>query len=149
MDDSPGVDSDYDVGVGVARLAAEQYLPRGAVVQPRATPAQRANILLDALPDRIRVGPHDFRLVKADPFDSRSVFGALDLKAGELRLAPHASPSNLVDTLLHECLHGLWRFAGLGDEVKEEPAVTAAAGGLIGLFRDNDWLLGWIAGAVK
>jgi hypothetical protein len=133
-------------GQEVDRRLLEVQNALEAKIVPRLSAPRRAQELIDLLPEAIRIGPHDFRIVRVSHFDSDHRYGALDFKAHELRLAPHASPTNLVDTVLHEALHGVWMFSGLvaSEQIKEEPAVTAVASGLTALFRDNDWLAGWI-----
>jgi hypothetical protein len=116
----------------------------------KAPPAERARILLAALPATVRIGPHDYAIARFDGFgDGGSRYGSIDFLASVLRLSDHASPTNLADTFFHEVVHGIWRNAALEKESTEEVVAGAFGAGLVGLFRDNPWLAGWIAGAVK
>lgn len=115
----------------------------------RASPEVRARILLNVLPASVRIGPHDFRIVRASNFENTGTFGHVDGKAQEIRIWPHSSPTNLVDTFLHECLHVMWKQAGLGEKNDEETVVAVYGCAVTALHRDNPWLAGWIGGAVQ
>lgn len=134
------------VDVGALERAVLEAPP-----EPRAPPAERARTLHAALPDVVRIGPHDFSLRKCMALgDRESRFGSTNFLTHEVTIVEHASPTNLVDTLLHEALHAVLRNAAVHvDPVLEEQVVGAVAPGLVGLFRDNPWLAGWIAGAVR
>lgn len=115
----------------------------------RASPEVRARILLDCLPESVRIGPHDYRIVRKSTFENAGHFAQIDPKAQEIRLWPHSSPTNLVDSFFHECVHAIWRQAGLGGEAQEESVATTFAVSLTALHRDNPWLAGWINGAMQ
>jgi hypothetical protein len=51
------------------------------------------------------------------------------------------------NTLLHECLHAIWKTQGIKewiDKEDEEPIVNAIANGLTQMFRDNPQLFTWL-----
>lgn len=121
-----------------------------AVVAHRAPPAVRARTLLDSLPDVVRIGAHDYAIQRISSFHGEDRFGLCDHVDQAIRMAPHASPTDLAETFLHECLHAVWRRRALEKSGEgAERVVSTLADALVGLFRDNPWLAGWIAGAVR
>jgi hypothetical protein len=115
----------------------------------RASPEVRARILLDCLPESVRVGPHDFAIARQSAFDGDGYLGRVDFKNNVIRMKPHASPTALVETFLHECLHVVWHHGGFVEDGKEEPVIEVFGAALVSLHRDNPWLAGWISGAVQ
>jgi hypothetical protein len=120
-----------------------------APVERRASPEVRARILFDCLPESVRIGPHEYRIDRQSVFNGEGMLGTLDYKESAIRLKPHPTPSTLVDTLLHECVHAMWWQAGLERTGDKEPVAQMLGAGLTALFRDNPWLAGWISGAVQ
>jgi hypothetical protein len=121
-------------------------------IDRQASPRERVAILIQALPDTVRIGPHDYAVRAWNALEGESArrFAQIDHLQLVISVSEsHAAPSQLCDTFVHELLHGVWRHADLGEEAKEERSVTVFAGGLVALFRDNPWLPGWIAGACK
>ena len=55
------------------------------------------------------------------------------------------SPVKAADTLLHEAGHAIYATYALADEDKEERIVAVFATAWAQVFRDNPWLLGWLA----
>ena len=141
----------YGIGAGTTPGGIKiDVVDRPRVVSTtRASPEVRARILLDCLPESVRIGPHDFAIVRVSAFENTSTFGLVDGKAQHIRLWPHSSPTNLVDTFLHECLHVMWKQASLGEKNDEETVVGVYGTALVALHRDNPWLAGWISGAVQ
>jgi len=118
----------------------------------KLTPRERAEALVKALPATVRIGPHDYAIRTWDPLqaESHKRFAEIDHLCLVISLSElHASPTQFLDSLLHEMLHGVWRHGDLDKESPEERAVGVLSTGLVGLFRDNPWLTGWIASAVK
>jgi hypothetical protein len=118
----------------------------------RRTPAERAKILIDALPETVRIGSHDYALVRMPALEtsSKNRWGECSHIEATIRISEaFPTPTKLIETFLHEMLHGLWFTHSVYDEDREEQTCDKVAKGLTCLFRDNPWLAGWIAGALK
>ena len=129
-----------------------------AYVDPRNTfaePSDPATRLFNKLPTTIRIGAHDYRIVKLSRLESEQRQVAAEFRpiVGEITLAFNVLPTRMADALLHEALHGLFRHTALNNdgvsEFREESVVSHLAEGLTSLFRDNPWLTGWLAEAVR
>lgn len=99
------------------------------------------------LPDTIRIGLHDYAIVKWNSNTSlgRGRSGECASIEQEIRLSSgHPSCTQLIDTFLHEALHAVYWVYGVHDEDKEERVVSVFSTALTTLFRDNPWLASWI-----
>ena len=106
--------------------------------------------LLSALPKRLRLGSQTYRIkIVSFPTEKR-VWGEFDSDEHLIKLSP-AMPTRerLVETVLHELLHGVWATRNIADETKEESAVSDLAPGLLCLFRDNPRFLSWLRRAIR
>lgn len=111
------------------------------------TPAERGRAAVLALPDRMRIGPFEYRIKKFTPgeAESRGLFGehsSLEQTIFIRETMPSAIKA--VDTLLHEALHAIFWAYNVDDSDKEERTVATLSTGLTALYRDNPWLLEWI-----
>lgn len=111
------------------------------------TPAK----LVASLPEKIRVGPFDMRLIPMETYTANAmeVFGYF--KRDEQVIAFEATPSTcegIADTLLHEILHAIWWAYGIEDRDEEERTVATMATAWTQVYRDNPWLLKWLAKAL-
>lgn len=101
-----------------------------------------------ALPLFMRVGPFDFCITKWTPAQAQGAqrFGECSPCEQEIRIQSNMTSSpKAADTFLHETLHALYWVADLGDGEKEEHVVGHLSSGLVQLYRDNPWLLTWLA----
>ena len=103
---------------------------------------------VDRLPDHIRVGPFDIKIIKWSVHEAvgRSCFGEFSGAAMYIALQQDMpSPIKAVDTLLHEVIHAIFWTYRILDEDKEERTATLISRGMTQVHRDNAWLAPWIA----
>jgi len=104
---------------------------------------------LGELPRTLKIGAYDW-VITFEASDSE-LEGQAEWETHFVRLWPAAltSPSHVVGTVLHECLHvifGNQRLESLKrtKEDREEQIVGGFEAGLVSLFRDNPKFLTWI-----
>jgi hypothetical protein len=103
---------------------------------------------IEALPRALKVGPFDFGIEKlsAQRAIGEDCFGEFSLCEGQIALQlDMPSPVKAADTLLHEAGHAIYATYSLADEDREERIVAVFATGWAQVFRDNCWLLAWLA----
>lgn len=104
---------------------------------------------LNQLPERIHVGAHPVRIKVFEPGDktAHGVWGQYDMDTQTIWLSrefPSLTFMGMIFT--HELLHAIWHAQGLNEDGEhEERVVTLVATGLTQVYRDNPWLLEWIA----
>ena len=106
---------------------------------------------IEALPQAMRVGPFDFGIEKlsAQRAMDKDYFGAFSPCEGRIALQlDMPSPLKAADTLLHEAGHAIYSTYGLADADDEERVVGTFATAWAQIFRDNPWMLDWIARAL-
>jgi hypothetical protein len=112
------------------------------------TPAK----LVQSLPDSIRVGPYDMRLMPLDgsTAEAAGVFGFFKRRDQVIAIdVDHVSCTGLADTLIHEITHAIWWVQGLEDKDEEERTVGTLSTGWTQVYRDNPWILDWLKKALK
>lgn len=104
---------------------------------------------IESLPDIIRIGPYDIKVEKVERVDGKDDDYANFLAVEEKLIIIYEFGSKLAaaDTVIHELLHGIWKFQHLPKKSEEERTVSVIATGLITIFRDNPKLLKWIENA--
>lgn len=108
--------------------------------------------VFEGLPGSLRIGPYEHRVdVKhIPPDDNGVVFGQFSPKFLTITINPddHPHDSHIVDTFLHEVLHGLFCYSGI--ELKAEEQVCELLGtGLMQVLRDSPELLAWLTKALR
>lgn len=104
---------------------------------------------LNQLPERIHVGAYPIRIKIFEPGDraARSVWGQFDAQAQTIWISrefPSLTFMGMIFT--HELLHAIWWAQSLNEDGEnEERVVTQLATGITQVYRDNPWLLDWIA----
>ena len=98
------------------------------------------------LPDTIRIGPHDFKVVIVPPavserFGYNGGFSCDDL---QITLSSGYKGSRLVEIFLHEMNHAVYWVTGMRPDDDEERTVDALAMQWSQIYRDNPVLLKWI-----
>jgi hypothetical protein len=107
---------------------------------------------IEALPRSLKVGPFDFGIEKlpAQRAIGKDCFGEFSPCEGQIALQlDMPSPVKAADTLLHEAGHAIYSIYGLNDEDKEERIVAVFATAWAQVFRDNSWLLAWLARSLR
>jgi hypothetical protein len=107
---------------------------------------------IEALPRSLKVGPFDFGIDKlsAQRALGKDCFGEFSLCEGQIALQlDMPSPIKAADTLLHEAGHAIYATYALAEDDKEERIVAVFAAAWAQVFRDNPWLLAWLAGALS
>ena len=118
----------------------------------RSKPFKTGRSAVEALPRSLKVGPFDFGIEKliAQRALGKDCFGEFSLCEGRIALQlDMPSPVKAADTLLHEAGHAIYATYVLAEDDKEERIVAAFATAWTQVFRDNPWLLAWLAGALS
>jgi Zn-dependent peptidase ImmA (M78 family) len=96
-----------------------------------------------SLPDSIRVGPYDMRIVKVEKINDKDEYFGMFEGAKETISIILEQPSKhrAADTMMHELLHAIWYTVTPSGE--EEQTVGSVSTALVQVFRDNPALLTW------
>ena len=98
-------------------------------------------------PKLLKIGNNTYK-VKYIYDDETSDYGSFDRRRQILRVNSTDSPIDIVDTLIHEILHGIYEHFKLKPEDDEERVVSAIAAGLTQVFQDNKHLMKYIQGLI-
>jgi|TARA_R110000850_G_scaffold14139_3_gene45327 predicted nucleic acid-binding protein len=91
----------------------------------------------------VKVGPTDFSIEYVPLNDE--LFGDFSYINSRIRIEENLKGSALVDTVLHEILHAIWKLGQLKDKREdEERAVAIMATYLTQVLRDNPKMLTWL-----
>ena len=91
----------------------------------------------------VKVGPTDFS-IEYVPLNEE-LFGDFSYINSRIRIEENLKGSALVDTVLHEILHAIWKLGQLKDKREdEERAVAIMATYLTQVLRDNPKMLTWL-----
>lgn len=93
---------------------------------------------------KLKVGHRTYTvraMTKKEHTHEDGCLGLCKKRAAEILVWPAVSPCDQADTLLHEILHACWDVMHLGDEVREETAVSNLSSSLCQVFRDNPGLI--------
>lgn len=105
-------------------------------------------IVEDSIPHhRVRIGAFDFDIKFWDTHETYSTqkFGECSSVEFVIRMQREFQcRTKAVDTLFHEILHAMYYTYGIRSGDDEERTVAAISTGLVALFRDNPWLIGFI-----
>ena len=100
-----------------------------------------------AIPSPIRIGAHDYVVKRYDRTLDSDPLGRCNYVKAEILIAEGFAPTQEVDIVLHEILHGITDSAGVGhdgsEQVSWEQAITTIASGLAQVMRDNPDLVRW------
>lgn len=102
---------------------------------------------VERLPASIRIGPYSVAIERMSAVEAsaRNRAGEFSGRAEKIWISVNLpSSTQVVDTFIHEVLHGIWWVSSLEDGDKEERIVCVTAVTLTGLLRDNLWLLDWL-----
>ena len=96
-----------------------------------------------ALPTSIKILHRNYAIVKetAKGVLASQAYGMFKPVEGQITYVQGISPSETVDTILHETLHALWLLFD-HDKEPEEHVVRTLATGLTTIMRDNPKLFG-------
>ncbi len=91
------------------------------------------------IPDKIKIGHMDVKVISIDQKEADSIGadGLFCYRHGTMRINVDQHPSQVIETLMHECLHALWSIAAFSSKDEEEDHVTRLAPLLLTLFVDN------------
>jgi hypothetical protein len=107
---------------------------------------------VEALPDKIRVGPYDFRIEvwHAMAAAGNQAFGQCSTCEQTIRVQRDMPTAfKAVDTLFHEAGHAIYWAYGIQTGDEEERLVAVLGTALLALHRDNPWLSGWVTAALS
>jgi len=104
-------------------------------------------------PGKVTLGPHTYRIV-ADraaidriSAESDRHVGQCDHEALVITIDPDLAPSQMAETILHECLHGAFSLIGACDVLsfdQEESVVRRLSPLLLEALRANQRLVSWL-----
>lgn len=102
------------------------------------------------LPNKVRIAGLDYAIVPCDALQHQRMYGVFDANAREIRIdSNHYNHHNILDTILHEILHGVYWQYNIKSEDDEERTVTAMSTGLTQVLLDNPDLVKWIVRETK
>jgi hypothetical protein len=90
--------------------------------------------------DKIKIGHKTFKVIKDDNMtDGTGLVGEINYNKTEIRISPRLEEQSLIDTLVHESIHGMLDFMGevQKEEIKDEKTTTRITSGILMLIRDN------------
>ena len=91
----------------------------------------------------VKVGPTDFSIEYVPLNDE--LFGDFSYINSRIRIEENLKGTALVDTVLHEILHAMWKLGQLKDKREdEERAVAIMETNLTKVLRDNPKMLPWL-----
>lgn len=91
------------------------------------------------LPESIKVGHLEIEVISINQKEADSIGadGLFSYRHATMRINVDQHPSQVIETVLHECLHALWSVAAFNSKDEEEDHVTRLAPLLLTLFVDN------------
>lgn len=99
-------------------------------------------------PKKIKIGYSDFRIVpRSDQWGKRhKAYGDCSPDEARIQYVSSQKKNELVNTILHECLHGIVYMFDINfkNQEAEEKVVRKMANGLHMVFKDNPNFLEWI-----
>ena len=94
-------------------------------------------------PTKIRIGPNDVEVEYVSL--NGELFGDYSFINNLIRVDKTLRGGPLVDTVLHEILHAIWRLGQLKDvKETEERTVSVTASYFAQIIRDNPELIAWL-----
>lgn len=103
---------------------------------------------VDALPTLVRIHLYDFKIEKWHPAVAERAhrYGECATTDQIIRIRTDlSSPEKAADIFMHEISHAVWWAYGVEDSDAEERTINLASSGLVAVYRDNLWLLEWLA----
>lgn len=102
------------------------------------------------LPSKVRIAGLDYKITPCDYVYHKRRYAEFDATGREIRIDGNPNNHyNVLDTLLHEIMHGIYWGYNIKDEDEEERTVTAMATGLSQVLLDNPDLVKWIVRETK
>jgi len=102
---------------------------------------------VERLPDVVRVGGFDIRIIKWDDLAAAASqrWGEFSSVEQVIRIQRNMpSRFKAADTLFHEISHAIFWVYGVEDSDKEERVVSAFGSAWMQIHRDNPWLARWL-----
>lgn len=101
---------------------------------------------MNKIPEKIKIGPHNYNIVviKEAMADAIGINGDTNLNMHRIRICESLKGSVLLEVLLHEILHAIYKQYSLEQKDKEERIVMSFGLGLTQVFVDNPDLLKFI-----
>ena len=106
---------------------------------------------MSKLPDKIKIGWKDVKIEKVKTSfikNNSDYWGQYIARESKIEIQEEAKGIDLANTLLHEIIHAIVYHSSLNSEGgplkdgdEEEQAVNSMTNWLIGVFKDNPWLL--------
>ena len=88
--------------------------------------------------DKIKIGHRIYKVIEDGTMtDSRGVVGEIDFHGTRIIISPRQEEQAMLDTLVHEAVHGMLNF--MGEKVRNDNEATTEriTSGVLMLIRDN------------
>lgn len=94
------------------------------------------------LPKTVKIGHFVFDVLPmgTPEREAANAYGVFESKYLQIRLDMNAPEKIIIDSFLHEILHGIWWVFGMDDEDNEERTIRVMSTGLATVFADNPGL---------
>lgn len=99
------------------------------------------------LPKKIAIGFRTFNVIVR--VELPTVVGSVNMNKRLIQIEKNQSPHDMLDTVIHECMHVMIDDSNLVDEPDEEKLVSTLSNKLTELFIRNPRLLDWMRQQVK
>lgn len=102
--------------------------------------------MLTKLPPSVKLGATTYRLIERDKawFDEHELAGQCRWPDMEVDIVTAQAPSEVANTIIHECLHLCYREWNIKPRCGEERTVTSLGYALAALYKQNPQLLAYI-----
>ncbi|MPQ56290.1 hypothetical protein [Duganella sp. FT27W] len=99
----------------------------------------------DTIPKSVRIGSYDFKVVVMPNFEQASdtVYGDMNAVLQRIRICDDLAPARLANTFMHEVMHAIHMFYGVGDKTIEEDTTFLTTNGLCAFWMNNPEAAAW------
>ncbi len=96
-------------------------------------------------PNTVRILSRDYKIEWVDSLDIPERYGYCYAPSQTIKVASDEDIATdiVVDTVIHEALHGITSILGIEDGATEEETVSAIATGLTTILKDSPQLIEW------
>lgn len=108
---------------------------------------------MKTIPSKIKIGYQTYKLEGVDRgmAEQLGICGQIDYNKEHILFNQELKPLELFNTILHECLHGIFQYHGTNfkNSKHEEDIVNTVANGLTTLLVDNPKFIAYLKHALK
>tara|TARA_R110000868_G_scaffold68224_1_gene201743 strand:- start:1557 stop:1967 length:411 start_codon:yes stop_codon:yes gene_type:complete len=118
-------------------------------------PKKSISVEVKGLPSTVRIGYKDVRIKYVRPdfkkWEMTDCFGEYDYRQNVIQIQHDLCGQEMANTIIHEIMHAAVQVAGLNQEKAplekpefEEAVVNQLTNVMMGVFRDNPWMIDMI-----